>query len=314
MDSGRLCRWAATAALGAALALGAAACGTPRRQPAPQTGTPPPAALGTLQADATGIIDSAAARDWGQVSAQLSAIHSAWGSLRPDLSARGARTGLLDSTSQAISALDHQSNLLSARGTARAANRLTAFVPDMLALYSSPVPPQLAEMEYLARATQFDADAGQAAAVWEDARALGTQWAYIRPAAQRVDPGDSSRLDLQLAELDAAVADQGTAVPALAALTPATSSSGSSSSAAGPSASTPPAGSTATSSSQRAAAPSAASSGTPSLPVGRRRTGTMAGSGPASPAHTSGPVQSAAQSVLATLTAIGQAFSSGGGA
>jgi len=339
MYRGGFHRACAALALGGAVALGAGGCATARRQPAGQAVTPPPAALGTLQTDATTIIDSATARDWGQVSAQLSAIHTAWGSLRPDLAGRGARTGLLDSATQAISELDHESNLLSARGTAQAANRLTAFVPDMLSLYTSPVPPQLAEMTYLARAAQFDADAGQSAAVWEDARALGTQWAYIRTAAQGVDPGDASRLDLQLADLDAAVADQagmtgGTAVPAMT-MAPVTSPGGSSpgsasassaSSGSGSSASAgvgvPPSASSSvapsatasrrsagTSSTARASASNAA---TPSVPTSQRRTGTMAGSGPASPPHVAGPVQTAAQAILTTLTALQQAFQGSG--
>ncbi len=324
MDHRRLHRMCGAFALGVAVLIGVAGCsvgGTARRQPAGQTGTAPPAALGTLQADATAIIDSATARDWGQVSAQLSAIQSAWSTLRPDLASRGARTGLLDSTDRAISVLDHQSNLLSARGTALAANHLTAFVPDMLALYTSPVPPQLAEMVYLTRAIQFDADAGHRTAVWEDARTLGTQWAYIRAVAQRVDPGDASRLDLQLAALDAAVADQAgsssAAIPAMTVNAPLRSSSSASvtaSSAAAGLGAAPSASSSASAASGSIAGASSVArtsrsgSGTPSLPTAQRRTGTMAGSGPASSPHVSDPLQTAAQAILTTLTALQQAF------
>ena len=317
-------------AVGGTVAAGVAGCaggGGLRRQPAGATAAPP-AALATLEANANGIIDSATARDWTAVSTQLTAVHQSWTALRPDLTGRGARSGLIYAASGAISALDHQSNLLAPRATAQAANRLTAFVPDMQALYTTPVPPQIAEMMYLGRAIQFHADSSHAAAVWEDARALGTQWAYIRPAAQRASNGDASRLDLQIADLDAAVAKtSGTGdspLPALAfaALPAAASTSGSGS----PVASSVSAGMAVSASQASSATPSApsspaapartsqSSSGTPSVTTAPRRTGTMAGSGPASAPQATGPVQTAAAAVLGTLGALQRDFQGTGGA
>lgn len=328
MGRGQFRRACMALAVGGAMAVGMAGCaigGGARQQPARSTGGPP-AALATLDANATGIIDSATARDWNRVSAQLAAIHQSWTALSPDLTAHGARSGLLDATSGAISALDHQSNQLAPRGTAQAANRLTAFIPDMQALYPSKVPPQLAEMVYLGRAIQFHADSSHSAAVWDDTRALETQWAYIRPAAQKASNGDAARLDLQIADLDAAIAktigSAGATMPAMtfAAIPAAVQTSGTvsavaSSAAAGVGVLPSQSGSNASSASSSSATSSTtskAAAGTPANATAPRRTGTMAG--PASSPAAMGPVQKAAAAILSTLTALQRDFQGTAGA
>lgn len=327
------------AGLALGVLLGVAGCGTaPRLQPARTPGgTPPPAALATLETNATAMMDSAVAKDWTAVSAELTAIHQAWAALRPALASRGARSGLLDSTARAIRQLSYQSNRLSGRGTARAANRVTAFFPDLQVLYTSPVPPQLAEMEFLARAIRLHANSRNLGAVWDDARTLGTQWAYIRPKAQRVGVANAAQLDLQLAELDAAVhsasgghragaalpavvpvtvgqGDQGGITPgsgtaAGVAVAPHVTARSSSGNAAGASLLAPSA--SGAGSASRSSSSASTSAAAPSSSVAPTRPGARARSGPASSPPTAGAVQTAATAVLATLGALQQDFQSG---
>ncbi len=348
---GRPTRRTLTAGLALGVLLGVAGCGTaPRLQPArTPAGTPPPAALATLETNATAMMDSAVAKDWTAVSAELTAIHQAWAALRPALASRGARSGLLDSTASAIRQLSYQSNRLSGRGTARAANRVTAFFPDLQVLYTSPVPPQLTEMEFLARAIRLHANSRNWGAVWDDARTLGTQWAYIRPKAQRVGVANAAQLDLQIAELDAAVHSAsgghrvGAALPAVVPMTvgqggqggitpgsdtaagvavaPHLTARSSSGNAAGGSLLTPSAtlptspsasgAGSASGSSTPAAFSAATSATTPGSSTAPARPGARTRSGPASSPPTAGAVQTAATAVLATLGALQQDFQSG---
>ena len=292
-------------------ALGGCARGGARLQPQTPAAPAPPAGIAAINTDATAIMGQAAAGSWGAVSAEISAIASAWSVLQPQLQARGPRAGLLTSIGASIAALRHQSNLLAVRGTAMAANQLTSFVPDMVTLYRSAVPPQLYEMVYLTRAVQFDADGGHSRAVWQDARALSTQYDYIRPSAQGADPTAQAQLDSQLSDLNTAVGAASTpAVPAVAGF--ATPASSAAADVSVPSSASPASTTTPTSRAARgrpsASRSTPANSGTPSLPTTRRRTGTALGSGPASPPHTSGPVQSAAEALLPTLTALEQAY------
>lgn len=300
-------RWGALLlAVAVVPALGGCARGGSRLQPQAPAAPTPPAGIAAINTDATAIMGQAAAGSWSAVSAEISAITSAWNGLQPQLQARGARAGLLTSIGASISALRHQSNLLAIRGTAMAANQLTSFVPDMVTLYRSAVPPQLYEMLYLTRAVQFDADGGHSRAVWQDARALSTQYDYIRPSAQGVDPTAQAQLDSQLSDLNTAVAAASTpAIPAMAGFSMPSSSSSANTSASSSTASP----SSSVDSGRRTASDSTpASNGTPSLPAARRRTGTTLGSGPAAAPHTSGPVQSAAEALLPTLTALEQAY------
>lgn len=294
--------------IGAAMLLAGCQLGTPRQQPGPAgTVVAPPAALGTLQSNAEAMIDSANAGDWTRVSAELAAVHQAWTSLRPDLAGRGARAGLLDSTDAALANLDRQANRLSVGGTSTAANRLTGFVPDMQTLYGASVPPQIAQMRFLAREVGNAAQAGQMTVVWDDARELGTAWAYVRPAAQKASVGDASQLDLQIAQLDAAVSQTmsgQSASPAMASLMPvaAAGTSASISAATSSLSSAGPSASSSATSSSAAAIPSSSSAAAPAPQ--RRRTTRPSFTVPS----TTNSISPVAAAILDTLDALNRDF------
>ena len=288
--------------------------GRARLQPsATSGGAPPPAALQTLAADASALLTSAAARNWTNVDAELAGVEQAWSLLRPSAAAASARTGLLDAIDGAITALVGQADAHAVRGTQTAANRVTSYVPDLLALYASPVPPQISEMQFLAREVQLDAGR-HPAAVWDDARTLETQWAYIRPAAIRVDGGDAAALDGELADLDAAVSRLAPASQAAATFAaPGAAAAGMTSGTSGRGAA-PASSSLAGSSASSASAPSSSSSSAPAAPAHHHRDSTGAphrphanGAAPA-PAPGASAVGQAAAQILGTLGALQSAF------
>ena len=295
-------------ALAAGLLTAGCALGTPRRQPAPQPAAP--AALNTLNADATAMIDSATAKDWSSVSAELAGLHQSWTALRPAAASRGARAGLLDSVDSALSDVDAEAEALGSRGTAVAANHLTSYVPDLAVLWAAPVPPQLLDMGYLAREIGLDVQAGQGSALWTDTRSLGTEWAYVRPAAQRKDVGDAARLDLQLADLDAAVTAslQGSnALPAAALPSAAVVPSTVPASASAPGSSSAP--SVASSASSAAPASSVQAPASSSAAAPARNAGAAAAPAPVADGSDAS-VLTAAAAVLNTVGALQRAFGS----
>jgi hypothetical protein len=267
------------------------------------------------------MIASAGTKDWSGVSAQLSAVQQAWSALRPAAAARGASPGLLDALDSAVAAVTAQADALSVRGTQVAANRLTGYVPDLLVLYSSPAPPQLAEMQFLARAMQLDVRAGRTAPLWTEARTAGTQWAFIRASARRTDATDATAVDQELAALGTAISGvlggAGVARPAsvplpTAASTASSSSAGTSITAASGLA---PGGSAARSSAS-ASAPATSRSGSSA-----GTTGTASSSAPAAPSGGGGggapsttplsAVSAAAAQLLQTLGSLQRAYQGG---
>ena len=314
---GRFGRAPAGLAVAAAVLLGA--CGPLRRQPA--TGPAAPAALQTFAADAADLVSSAGSRNWSAVSVQLAGLEQAWTALRPAAAGRGASAGLLDAVDSAVTAVAGRADALSVRGTQTAANRVTAFVPDLMVLWPSAAPPQLAEMAYLARAVQLDVQAGRTSPLWTEARTLATQWAYVRAGAQARDSGDASQMDSELTVLgsavSAALSGGGTAVarPASAAPSPGSASAASSGSAGGAvtaasSVLAPSASAAGPARSASAAAPS--SSRRSSLSSTASTQGAGAGSAPKPAASPStGPVAAAAASILQTLGALQRAYGGG---
>lgn len=306
-----------------------AACGPVRPQPGTGSATPAaPAALQSFAADAVNLVASAGARNWSAVSVELADLEQAWTTLRPAASGRGATVGLLDAVDSAVTALAGRADALSARGTQVAANRVSAFVPDLVVLWPSSVPPQLAEMAYLARAVQLDVQSGRTSPLWMETRTLGTQWAFIRAGARARDPGDAARMDTELPALGSAVSavlsagGPAIARPASAAPHPASSSTASSSST--PASSSAGGPITAASSVLAPSASAAAPASSASAAAPRRRSNLSSTSsatssaqaprGAAAPPVTrvsTAPVASAAASILQTLGALQRAYGGG---
>ena len=140
-----------------------------------------PAALLGIESAAEDVYDKALSGDLAAVAADAATLDGDWQAFRPQAQAAGATDAVLGATDQAVAGLTAAAAGSDGLAMARAANAVSAAMPDLFSLFQPAVPPALLTLDCLGRElaldgkeTDFTAAAGHLAslsAAWEGARA-----------------------------------------------------------------------------------------------------------------------------------------------
>jgi hypothetical protein len=190
------------------LSAACATCTAAAEGPEPGTGAVP-AALSSIEGTAEDSYDKALAGDLAAVATDAASIDAAWQGFRAQAGADGATSTMLAATDAAVATMVTAAAGSDGMAAARAANGVSAAMPDLFALYQPAVPPALLALDYLGRELVLDAreaDFGGAVAhladlqaTWQSARSLIVDAGGAAAAASY----DQSVASLQ-ADIDAA--------------------------------------------------------------------------------------------------------------
>jgi hypothetical protein len=160
-----------------------------------------PTELGTLSGGALDVFDAARAKDWNAASATVEKMSAAWDTYRTGevpKKIESRMTGALAALAAAVESRD----TAQARQAAIAAARWSL---DLQLPYRTPAEIDVARFDLWAAQLVVDAAAGDAAAVHGDLFTLD----YIRDRIlQTLDSADVTHINIQLAKLESAVADE----------------------------------------------------------------------------------------------------------
>jgi len=165
----------------------------------------PPAALDLFESCAEDTIDHAARANWSQVHRDVRDVTLVWAHLRGQLAAQQVPDPLLKQIDQRVVALAdvEQSPTRTPLQVEQKANAVTAFIPDLQKYYKTPVPPQIARLDYLGRQILLDRKAGDPQQAAADSRKLVLAWQEIRPSAHKVARRPAQAIDRDVALISA---------------------------------------------------------------------------------------------------------------
>ncbi|MCB9777881.1 MAG: hypothetical protein H6742_04900 [Alphaproteobacteria bacterium] len=160
-----------------------------------------PADLEAIEGDAEHAYDVALVSDFAELATTADGIDSAWAAYRDTASADGASAALLDEMDVAVAGLlDVSGGSPTAVEAARAANAVSAPMPELYRLYDPPIPPEVLALDYLGREVVLDAMDDDFGAAVVDVDTVATTWAGLEPTV--LDAGG----DAEAADFSASVA------------------------------------------------------------------------------------------------------------
>jgi hypothetical protein len=138
------------------------------------------------------------------VAAAAASLDRDWQAFRPQAQAAGATAAVLDATDQAVAGLDDAAAGTDGLAMARAANAVSAAMPDLFSLFQPAVPPALLTLDGLGRELVLDGKEADFTAASGHLASLSAAWESAR--AQVVAAGgttEAAQYDAALSALDA---------------------------------------------------------------------------------------------------------------
>ena len=150
-----------------------------------------PAELNSIESLAEDTYDMALASDFPAVSDNAAKLDSDWAAFRDQAKADGASDSVLTQMDQAVADLraGSEAGFTDPIVAARAANAVSAPMPDLFDLYNPKIPSAVLALDYLGREVVLDGMEEDFTAATSDVDAIQSEWDGLRPSL--VDAGGS---------------------------------------------------------------------------------------------------------------------------